>query len=172
MRVVAGELGGRTLITPPGTGTRPTTDKVRLAIFNSLDSAGLVRDATVADLFAGSGAMGIEALSRGAASCTFVEREQAALRAIRDNIATLGLAARSTVVAGDALDHARRAGRIDLALADPPYEWDRWDELQARLDAGTLVAESSSEVVPIAGWETVRARRYGRTFVTVLRQVA
>ena len=84
MRVVAGELGGRRLIAPAGTSTRPTTDRVREAIFNSLGSAGLLDGALVADLFAGSGAIGIEALSRGAERCVFVERDRTAfLRELR-----------------------------------------------------------------------------------------
>ena len=86
MRVVAGELGGRKLVAPDGDTTRPTTDKVREAVFNSLASMGVVEDAVVVDLYAGSGAMGIEALSRGAARCTFVERDRDALRALRANI--------------------------------------------------------------------------------------
>ena len=77
MRVVAGELRGRRIEAPPGGDTRPTTDKVREAVFNSLGSLDLVRDARVADLFAGSGALGIEALSRGASHCIFVERDRA-----------------------------------------------------------------------------------------------
>ena len=84
MRVVAGELGGRKLVSPEGTSTRPTTDRAREAIFNALGSAGLIDGALVADLFAGTGAVGIEALSRGAAHCTFVERDRNALRALEE----------------------------------------------------------------------------------------
>ena len=91
MRVVAGEFGGRKLVSPEGTSTRPTTDRVREAIFNALGSAGLIDGALVADLFAGTGAVGIEALSRGAAHCTFVARDRAALRSLEDNIDSLGL---------------------------------------------------------------------------------
>src|SRR6187401_3741608 len=100
MRVVAGEFGGRRLVGPDGTATRPTTDRVREAIFNSLGSAGLLEGALVADLFAGSGALGIEALSRGAEHCVFVERDRVAVRAIDENIGTLGLRARARVVVG------------------------------------------------------------------------
>ena len=91
IRVVSGEFGGRKLQVPAGLATRPTTDKVRQAVFNSLDSAGLIDGAAVVDLYAGSGALGIEALSRGAATCVFVERDRAALQALRANIAALGL---------------------------------------------------------------------------------
>src|SRR5829696_7781962 len=89
VRVVAGELRGRRIVAPPGATTRPTSDRVREAVFNALGSLGVVDGAAVADLYAGSGAMGIEALSRGAASCTFVERDRDALRALRENIDSL-----------------------------------------------------------------------------------
>ena len=92
MRVVAGSAAGRRLEAPPGSGNRPTGDRVREATFNSLGSLGLVQDATMVDLFAGSGALGIEALSRGASEVTFVERDARAVRVVRANLATVGLA--------------------------------------------------------------------------------
>ncbi len=92
MRIVAGELRGRRLVAPGGDATRPTTDRVREAIFNALGSLGVVDGALVVDLYAGSGALGFEALSRGAEHCTFVERDRAALSAIEANRAELGLA--------------------------------------------------------------------------------
>ena len=86
MRVISGEFGGRKLVAPDGLSTRPTTDKVRQAVFNSLGSMGVIEGATVADLYAGSGALGIEALSRGAESCVFVERDRgAAARVAREH---------------------------------------------------------------------------------------
>ena len=103
MRIVAGELRGRRLVAPGGGPTRPTTDKVREAVFNALASLDVVVDARVADLYAGSGALGIEALSRGAAHCTFVERDRGAVAAIDENIATLGLRERSRVIVGDGI---------------------------------------------------------------------
>ena len=109
MRVVAGELRGRRIEAPPGTDTRPTTDKVREATFNALGSLDLVRDALVVDMFAGSGALGIEALSRGAAHCTFIERDRTALRTLRDNIDVLGLTDKARVVPGDAMVLGRGA---------------------------------------------------------------
>lgn len=167
MRVIAGELRGRRIEAPPGESTRPTTDQVREAMFNALGSLDLVRDAAVADLFCGSGAVGIEALSRGAAHCTFVERDRAALATLRRNLQQLGLTERSKVVSGDAVAMAARL-EVDLVLADPPYDFDRWDELLARLDAPFVVAESASAIEPPPGWEQARARRYGRTWVTFL----
>ena len=103
MRVVAGSAAGRRLEAPPGTATRPTGDRVREATFNSLGSLGLVQDVTLIDVFAGSGALGIEALSRGAESVTFLERDPRAVRVIKANLATVGLAERAEVVRGDAL---------------------------------------------------------------------
>lgn len=177
MRVVAGELGGRRLVAPEGRTTRPTSDKVREAVFNALGSAGVLEGARVVDLYAGSGAMGIEALSRGAASCVFVEQDRAALAALRRNVDQLGLAERCRIVADDAVRFVHRpdapeARDATLVLADPPYRFEQWDELVTALTASVAVAESNREVPAPPGWEVVRARRYGRTFVTILQRIA
>lgn len=169
MRVVAGELGGRRLISPEGTATRPTTDRVREAIFNSLGSAGLIEGAIVADLFAGSGAVGIEALSRGAERCTFVERDRGALRALDENLDALDLRNRSKVLASDAVAILPTID-ADIVFADPPYGFDRWEELLERAGAHLVVAEAGSEVVAPAGWVSTRSKRYGRTWVTFLER--
>ena len=134
MRVVAGELRGRRIEAPPGLDTRPTTDMVREATFNALNSLDLVRDARVADLFAGSGALGIEAISRGAADCTFIERDRTAFRTLRDNVAALGLDDRSKIVPGDAMVLGGSLD-VDIVLADPPYDFDRWPDLLAATKA-------------------------------------
>lgn len=171
---MAGELRGRRIEAPPGLDTRPTTDKVRESVFNALGSRDLVRDATVADLFAGSGAVGIEALSRGAAHCTFVERDRRALRTIRDNLAELGLGQRSKVIGGDALVMAR-ALDVDIVLADPPYDFERWPELLAAIKAPFVVAEAGralDRLAGIDGWIVTRTKRYGRTWVTFLERTA
>lgn len=167
MRVVAGELRGRLFEGPPGLDTRPTTDKVREAVFNALGSLDLVRDAAVADLFAGSGGLGIEALSRGAAHVTFVERDRAALRVLRDNLRSLGLEGTSKVVPGDAVVLAGSLD-VDLVLADPPYDFDRWPALLAATRAAFVVAEAGRALddVEAPGWSVIRAKRYGRTWVT------
>jgi len=170
MRVVAGELGGRRLVAPDGTSTRPTTDRVREAIFNALGSAGWLDGALVADLFAGSGAIGIEALSRGAERCTFVERDRTALRALDENLEALDLVDRSKVLSSDAVSVAASID-ADIVFADPPYDFDRWDELLDRLHAGLVVAESGREVAPPPGWEVLRSKKYGRTRVTFLERV-
>ena len=120
MRVIAGRFGGRSLAAPPGRSTRPTSDRVREALFSIL---GPLDGARVLDLYAGSGALGIEALSRGAASAVFVERDPRALEVLRSNLDALGIEAdvrRSDAVA--ALRDARKRGETsDLVLCDPPY---------------------------------------------------
>ena len=168
MRVIAGELRGRRLVAPPGTSTRPTSDRVREATFNALVSLDAVDGATVLDGFAGSGALGIEALSRGAARCTFVERDRAALVALRTNLERCGLRAdRASVVTGD-VHHV--AGAWDLALLDPPYAFDGWNALLTALDVGLAVCESGSPIAVPMGWEMTREKRYGATVVSILRR--
>ena len=171
MRVVAGELRGRKLAAPAGGSIRPTTDKVREAVFNALASLDVIVDARVADLFAGSGALGIEALSRGAAHCTFVERDRGALSVIDDNIATLGLRDRSRVRAGDALAVAASLGDVDVVFADPPYDFVAWPRLLDVVRADLVVAEAPAEVSAEPGWEQGRVKRYGRTWVTFLHRL-
>ena len=168
--MVSGELRGRRIEAPPGIDTRPTTDKVREAVFNALNSLDLVRDATVADLYAGSGALGIEALSRGASHCTFIERDRTALRTLRDNVAELGLDDRSKVVPGDAMVLGTSLD-VDLVLADPPYDFDDWPDLLNATKAPFVVAEAGHPLdrldpVSIPGWEAIRTKRYGRTWIT------
>jgi 16S rRNA (guanine966-N2)-methyltransferase len=171
MRVVAGSAGGLRLVAPAGEETRPTSDRVREATFNALGSLGLVENADVLDLFAGSGAMGIEALSRGAAHAVFVDTEDRARQAIRTNLAATKLADRATVVAGDARTFLGSADRrFDLAILDPPYAFDRWTDLLAAVPADVAVLESDHAVDPGEGWVVVRSRRYGTTVVTICRR--
>jgi 16S rRNA (guanine966-N2)-methyltransferase len=171
MRVVAGEFGGRKLVSPDGTSTRPTTDRVREAIFNALGSAGLIEGALVADLFAGTGAVGIEALSRGAAHCTFVERDRAALRALDDNIGHLDLAERTRVLRSDARQAATTLD-VDIAFIDPPYDFEGWQELLGVVRAPFVVAESGRPIESADGWDVTRSKRYGRTWVSFLERRA
>jgi 16S rRNA (guanine966-N2)-methyltransferase len=171
MRVVAGTARGRKLVAPAGGGTRPTTDRVREAMFNalySLDDA--VPGATVLDLYAGTGALGIEALSRGAASVTFVERDRAALAALEKNLAATGTGDRARVVRADALEWLPRATPHDLALCDPPYGFGEWERLLGHLPVPLAVLESDRPVEPVAGWDVIRSRRYGATVMTIVRR--
>jgi 16S rRNA (guanine966-N2)-methyltransferase len=173
MRVIAGTARGRRLVVPAGTTTRPTPDRVREATFNALGSLGAVVDAAVVDLFAGSGALGIEALSRGAARCTFVDTDRAARDAVAANLASCGLADEATVVAAPAeralADWGRDGTRFDLALLDPPYDFDGWEGLLTALPADLAVAESTHGVAA-EGWSVLREKRYGRTYVTILER--
>lgn len=171
VRVVAGDLRGRKIEAPTTEATRPTTDKVREAVFNSLRSMEAVEGARVLDLFAGTGAMGIEALSRGAAHCVFVETDRAALAVLRANLQQLGLEERSTVVSADAVKTAANQQGIDLLIADPPYGYHEWQKLLRGVQAGLVVLESDKEVGEIPGWETLRAKKYGRTHVSFLQSV-
>lgn len=173
MRVVAGTAGGRRLSGPPGRSTRPTSDRVREATFNALESLGALQGATVLDLFAGSGALGIEALSRGAARVTFVDADPRALTVVRANLVATGLAADAEVVRSDAVRFLTGAPRrFDLALLDPPYRFDdgAWASVLARLEAELAVVESNRDIDPGEGREFIRRRRYGTTVVAVARR--
>lgn len=167
MRVVAGTAKGRRLQAPAGGGVRPTGDRVREAIFDVLGSLDVVEGRSVADLFAGTGALGIEALSRGAAAATFVDDDRAALDVVRTNLVITGLYARATVVKADAVDWAATAPPVDVALVDPPYAFDRWPALLERLAAGLVVLESDREVDVGGRWAVRKVKHYGGTVVTV-----
>lgn len=143
----------------------------------SLEAAGAVHleGAEVVDLFAGSGAMGIEALSRGAARATFVERDPEAALAIERNLATTGLGP-GVVVRRDVDAFLRsaavrsRPAPFDLAFCDPPYSFDRWDEVLAAVPARLVVAEAEAPLPSRAGRPLVRSRRYGGTVVELLAE--
>ena len=185
MRIVGGTAGGRKLLGPPkGAGVRPTSDKVREAIFDVLSAAlrAGIRGRVI-DLFAGTGALGIEALSRGAAFALFVEQDPAALRVLRENLRRAGFDDRAEVRASDArravaaMDPARRAP-FNLAFLDPPYGTGQAHALAGRL-AGRGLLEPGAVVVIEAGagdpeeapegFEAFRAKRYGDTRVMFLR---
>lgn len=167
MRVVAGSAKGRRLQAPEGLSVRPTGDRVREAVFDMLGSLDVVQGRSVADLFAGTGALGVEALSRGAAVGTFVDNDPAVLDTIRTNLILTGLYARATVVQSDVLDWVATAPRVDVALVDPPYAFDEWPALLEALSAGTAVLESDRELDLGTGWEAIRVKRYGGTVVTL-----
>lgn len=165
MRIVAGSARGRRLQSPPGSDTRPTTDRVREAVFNSLNSAGVIAGATVLDLFAGSGAMGLEALSRGASAAIFVESAPAALKVLRANIDDLGFGDAATIVPADALAYLDAAPRVDVAVCDPPYSFDDWPAILDRLDAEVVVVESDRPVALGERWASFKQGRYAATVV-------
>jgi 16S rRNA (guanine(966)-N(2))-methyltransferase RsmD len=171
MRVIAGRYGGRQLTAPKGAATRPTADRVREALFSVLgDLSGL----TVLDLFAGSGALGIEAVSRGAARAVFVERARAALTALRSNLDTLGIEAEvHDMDARSFVRNASRAGHpYDLVFVDPPYR--DAERLGHELDlasviapGGRLVVESDRRAPLATDLPTTFERRYGDTLIRI-----
>ncbi|HYH51212.1 MAG TPA: 16S rRNA (guanine(966)-N(2))-methyltransferase RsmD [Acidimicrobiia bacterium] len=178
-RIIAGEAGGRRLAVPPGDRVRPTSDRVKESVFSALGADRLV-DARVLDLFAGSGALALEALSRGAAGALLVERDAAAARAIRTNVDTLGfvdravlrVAAAAAVVGGPPPPEP-----FDLALLDPPYDMPpaELEEILDRLGSRSWLADDATMVVERAadspalrwppGWGSTWERCYGDTLV-------
>lgn len=179
MRVIAGSVGGRRLAPVPGRRTRPTADRVREALFSAL--AERVHEATVLDLYAGSGALGIEALSRGARHCVFVERARQAVETIRRNVTGLGLTGRAVIVHREVTAFCRSPhdGPFDLVFCDPPYRLARAELLQglgALRAAGalsrqaTVVLERARRDEPAQGqwpsWLALDWRRsYGETVI-------
>jgi 16S rRNA (guanine966-N2)-methyltransferase len=140
-----------------------------------LTSMDRIEGASVLDLFAGSGALGIESLSRGAARAVLVDNHADAIEAIQANLAVLGpVAAAATVVRSDALRYLSAAPHFDIVFADPPYQYDRWPEVLTRLvEVGDLlVAETGSEWDPGSAWETVKVKRYGGTVVSIAQPAA
>jgi 16S rRNA (guanine(966)-N(2))-methyltransferase RsmD len=178
LRVIGGSLGGRRLEGPPRSGVRPTADRVREALFEVIGDE--VEDARVLDLYAGTGALGIEALSRGAAWCDFVESDSKAQAVIRENLARtalLDVAKLYPLPVSRAL--SRLQGPYDLVVADPPYEYDRAESELAQMIAMGLLAEGGTLAVEhsqrkpwpqtLSGRAQLASRRYGDTRVTLYR---
>ena len=174
MRIVAGSRKGHGIVAPRGVVTRPTGDRVREAAFSIV---GPVDGARVLDVFAGSGAMGLEALSRGARRCVFVEREREACRVIERNLEKLRLTG-AVVLCEDAIRALReeraRSHRYDLVLVDAPYEeWERHETSLGELlvdlleEGGLAVVETSARVEPELPLDLVTTRRYGSARITV-----
>jgi 16S rRNA (guanine966-N2)-methyltransferase len=184
MRVIGGRSRGRRLAAKLPTTVRPTSDRVREAIFDILGSLGGVEELHVVDLFCGSGALGVEALSRGAASATFVDLSADALAAVRTNLRAVGLGDESVTLvraslpgwlqegAGEEAGDGAGSGRyFDLALCDPPYDFADWPALLEALRAEVVVMESAAPIpLPEASWMSTRERRYGGTLVTVAQR--
>jgi 16S rRNA (guanine966-N2)-methyltransferase len=189
MRITGGTLRSRALRAPRGQATRPTSDRVREALFGILASAGVLEGARVLDLYAGTGALAFEALSRGAARATLVESSRDALAAVRANVASLGVEDRAHVVAGDVRDVARLlarvrvsvgacAGPFDLVLADPPWALVDAGQVTRALeelvaagllapDARVVLEHAARSLAPeIGGLVRGETRRYGDTALT------
>ncbi len=186
VRVISGSARGRTIVAPAGQAVRPTTDKTRQAVFNALASRNFVLDATVVDLFAGTGALGIEALSRGAARATFVESDRTAIDCIGQNLDHLDFADQAQGVRSDVLRYldiaTEKAFSVGedaplLVFADPPYGFAAWTEVLDRLHPrmaalgvdALAVLESEKSIQLPDNWELEREHRYGAAYVTFTR---
>lgn len=179
MRVIAGTWRGRPLMAPKGDTTRPTADRTREALFSMLTSRlGSFEGLAVADLFAGSGALGIEALSRGAASCLFVEQDRLAVEALRANLARLG--AIGDVRAMSVMGLGSATAPLDVMMMDPPYgsgagavALDKLTRL-GWVGAGTWVSVETAynEEIEVAGFEIDSSRTHGKARITLLRRTA
>ena len=177
MRIIAGAWRGRRIEAPPGTATRPTSDRAREGLFSMLASRiGSFEGLRIADLFAGTGALGLEALSRGAAHCTFVEKDRAALDALKRNIAMLGAADRSDVRA-QSVEHAPSPIQpFDILFLDPPYRSGLAQSAIARVadwvaDGGWISVELQKEDIAIPDALIVDAdRRFGKARIILLRR--
>ena len=177
MRIISGEWRGRKLIAPRGDATRPTADRTRETLFNMLASRlGSFDDLRVADLFAGSGALGLEALSRGAAHCLFVEQEKPAVDAIKANILALGARDRSKVQQGSVMTLGPTSEPYDLLLLDPPYRTGAANVALDRMqrlgwigpETWIAVETSDKESVEVSGLDIAADRKVGKARLTLL----
>ncbi|HMO74299.1 MAG TPA: 16S rRNA (guanine(966)-N(2))-methyltransferase RsmD [Sphingopyxis sp.] len=179
MRVIAGEWRGRKLLAPKNDATRPTADRTRETLFSMLASRlGSFEGLHVADLFAGSGALGIEALSRGAAHCLFAEQDRDALDALQKNLAALGAGPRADVRAGSVLVLGSAKRTYDLLLFDAPYDTGAGSVALDKLnrlgwigpDSLISIETAEKEAVEVAGFEVDAERKVGKAKLTLLRQ--
>jgi len=176
MRIIAGQYRGRQIVAPKGDATRPTADRMREALFSMLTSrVGSFEGLAVADLFAGSGALGIEALSRGAGSCLFVEQDKPALDALKANLAKLGI--RGDVRATSVMAMGPAPAPLDIILMDPPYDTgaglvalDKLARLGWTSPATWISLETAkAEVVQLPGFAVDATRVHGKARLTLLR---
>ncbi len=191
MRIIAGQAKGKRIAIPPHSAIRPTSDRVREAIFNALFSLGGVEAKLVVDVFAGSGALGLEALSRGASHAVFIEQDSTAARILRGNIQALAFQEQATIIKSDALTwlgeprvptqkvlpppvlrDEKPSSKIsdfefDIAFCDPPYDFKSWDKLLASLNCRWLVAESNRKLELNSLWKIHKFKRYGTTFISI-----
>ena len=178
LRIIAGEWRGRKLLAPAGDATRPTADRTRETLFSMLVSRiGSFEGLAVADLFAGSGALGLEALSRGAASCVFVEQSAPAIRALRQNIANLHAQAQSDVRASSVLALGPAKQPLDLILLDPPYGSGAGEVALDKLARLGWIGEATwvsletraGEVPDVRALAPVAERKVGKALLTLMR---
>ncbi len=188
LKIVGGKHRGRALVAPDGTATRPTASRAREALFNILvhaswreDGTSPLIDARVLDAFAGSGALGLEALSRGAAHVTFLDNDAKAIRLIGENVAKLGETAAAKVVRADAARPPSAREACDLVFLDPPYRSGQAaPALAALAQAGwvapgaivTVELAHNEDIVPPPGFEAIDERRYGAAKIVILRHAS
>jgi len=173
MRIIAGSWRGRPLLAPPGAATRPTADRTREALFSMLTSRlGSFEGLKVADICAGTGALGLEALSRGAAHCTFIERDRAALDALRGNIERLGADAEVRAIAAEGF----KGGTYDLVLIDPPYGSGLGQKILAGIGLApggwASIETARNEPVVVPGFAVEAERVHGKARLTLLRRAS
>jgi 16S rRNA (guanine966-N2)-methyltransferase len=184
MRVIAGTAKGKTLASVPGDSTRPITDRTKSALFSILQSAELIEGKRYLDMFGGTGGVGIEALSRGAASAVFCERDRNALRVLRENLAATGLADRASVVPGDAFAFLQRAAvdPFDVLYIAPPQYKGLWRRALEMVDARpTLLTQHGVAVIQVfpKEWHDVHTenlvqtddRKYGSTALYFFKRI-
>ncbi len=180
MRIIAGEWRGRPILAPEGRATRPTSDRAREGLFSMLQSRlGSFEGLRAADLFAGTGALGLEALSRGAAHCTFIDNDRSAVDAIRRNLAGFGAASRADVRA-QAVEYASPPSPCDLLFLDPPYGAGLAEMALACLcnpawvaPGGLVSLESDGARLPVPqGFEVETERRFGKAHLLLLRRAS
>lgn len=174
MRIIAGQWRGRTLLAPASDATRPTADRTREALFSMLVSRlGSFEGLKVADICAGTGALGLEALSRGAAHCTFVERDRTAIDALRANVARLGDAAIQGAEVRPIAAEAFVGGPFDLVLIDPPYGTGLGQKLLPKLSLApggwASIETAKNEEVAVPGFTVEAERVHGKARITLLR---
>lgn len=180
MRIVAGEWRGRALVAPPGLGTRPTADRVRQALFDMLMHAewggrAAIDGAVVLDVFAGTGALGLEALSRGATSACFIEQDAAALRALRTNVATCRAEGHVQIVAADVF-RVTKGSAASLVFLDPPYGESlvpraigRLREVGRIVPGALIIAETGREEIWVPEEPLLAERQHGAARVLIFR---
>ncbi len=174
MRVISGTAKGRPLYSPEGTDTRPTLDKVKEAVFGSIQFD--VPGSVFVDMFSGSGAIGIESLSRGASKCYFVDNDRKAVEIIRKNIASCGFS-KESIVLNCSYDRASvRMERADIVYMDPPYRSGVYQDCLEKLcsggviDTDTLVIAEHDGSLELSGFREIKNKKYGNTFVSYFRK--
>lgn len=178
MRIITGKYGGRTLVTVPDLSIRPAMDRVKQTIFNMLQNRLALGGATVLDLFAGSGSLGLECISRGAERCVFVDSDDGALDIIRRNGELLGCDGQCDLILDDAVSFLRSARReFDLCFADPPYVFEEIAGLPAMIGSAGILTDGAYLIIEhtrkvkfemLKGFSTVARKEFGATVVTFL----